>query len=92
MRISASISLIAILLPFPDSRKLRGRAVPARANDCAAIEQTLKKLLIGVVQNSTPVPHRKGLRERVMAKQTDASWLIEIMHNTEVTDALPVTK
>jgi hypothetical protein len=37
--------------------------------------------------NGKPVPHRNGLLSWVMAKQPDNSWLIEIMHNTELTSA-----
>lgn len=48
--------------------------------------------MTGVVRNGTPVPHRKGLLDWVMAKQADGSWLIEIMHNAELTNAPPVKK
>lgn len=48
--------------------------------------------MTGVVRNGTPVPQRKGLLDWVMAKQADGSWLIEIMHNTELTNAPQVTK
>jgi uncharacterized protein (TIGR02246 family) len=33
-----------------------------------------------------PRPYRKGLLNWVMAKQTDGSWLILVMHNTDLTD------
>jgi uncharacterized protein (TIGR02246 family) len=32
-------------------------------------------------------PHRKGLLDWVIAKQANGSWLIEIMHNTDLTSA-----
>jgi uncharacterized protein (TIGR02246 family) len=32
-----------------------------------------------------PIPLRKGLLNFVLAKQDDGSWLIEVMHNTELT-------
>jgi uncharacterized protein (TIGR02246 family) len=38
--------------------------------------------------NGTPMPNRKGLLNWLMARQPDGSWLIEIMHNTELTNAL----
>lgn len=34
-----------------------------------------------------PIPRRKGLLNYVMARQSDGSWLIEVMHNTELTDS-----
>ena len=34
-----------------------------------------------------PRPERKGLLDWIMAKQPDGSWLIEIMHNTDLTNA-----
>jgi len=37
-------------------------------------------------QDGNPQPSRKGLLNWVMAKQADRSWLIEVMHNTELTD------
>lgn len=37
-------------------------------------------------------PSRKGLLNWVMAKQADGSWLIEVMHNTELTDRPAITK
>jgi uncharacterized protein (TIGR02246 family) len=33
-----------------------------------------------------PRPYRRGLLNWVMAKQADGSWLILVMHNTELTD------
>jgi uncharacterized protein (TIGR02246 family) len=36
--------------------------------------------------DGSPVPPRKGLLNWVMAKQSDESWLILVMHNTELTD------
>ena len=36
--------------------------------------------------DGTPRPARKGLLNWVMARQSDGAWLIEIMHNTELTD------
>ena len=31
-------------------------------------------------------PPRKGLLDWVMARQSDESWLIQVMHNTELTN------
>jgi uncharacterized protein (TIGR02246 family) len=33
-----------------------------------------------------PRPYRKGLLDWVMAKQVDGTWLIVVMHNTDLTD------
>ncbi|MGB7022751.1 MAG: SgcJ/EcaC family oxidoreductase [Candidatus Acidiferrales bacterium] len=43
-------------------------------------------------QDGSPQPSRKGLLNWVMAKQADRSWLIEVMHNTELTDRPAITK
>lgn len=37
-------------------------------------------------RDGTPRPDRKGLLDWIMVKQPDGTWLIEIMHNTELTD------
>jgi uncharacterized protein (TIGR02246 family) len=37
--------------------------------------------------DGSPRPLRKGLVNWVMARQGDGSWLIEIMHNTDLTSA-----
>jgi uncharacterized protein (TIGR02246 family) len=42
--------------------------------------------------DGSPRPERKGLLNWVMAKQSDGSWLIEVMHNTEFTNPPPTTK
>ncbi len=34
-------------------------------------------------------PPRKGLLDFVMARQTDGSWLIEVMHNNELSNSAP---
>ncbi len=39
-----------------------------------------------VLANGTPVPHRRGLMDWVMAKQPNGSWLIEVFHNAEITN------
>lgn len=44
------------------------------------------------VQDGHPQPNRKGLLNWVMAKQPSGSWLIEVMHNTELTNAPAITK
>jgi uncharacterized protein (TIGR02246 family) len=36
--------------------------------------------------DGTPPPDRRGLLDWVMARQADGTWLIEIMHNTELTN------
>ena len=38
-------------------------------------------------RDGRPRPDRKGLLDWIMAKQPDGSWLIEIMHNTDLTNA-----
>jgi uncharacterized protein (TIGR02246 family) len=38
--------------------------------------------------DGTPRPDRKGLLNWVMSKQGDGSWLIEVMHNTELTGSI----
>src|SRR5487761_221199 len=43
-------------------------------------------------QDGSPQPSRKGLLNWVMAKQADGSWLIEVMHNTELTERPAITK
>jgi len=43
-------------------------------------------------EDGSPRPERKGLLNWVMAKQGDGSWLIEVMHNTELTNAPPPSK
>jgi uncharacterized protein (TIGR02246 family) len=43
-------------------------------------------------QNGSPRPGRKGLLNWVMAKQADGAWLIEVMHNTELTNRQAITK
>jgi uncharacterized protein (TIGR02246 family) len=39
--------------------------------------------------DGTPRPLRKGLLNWVMAKQRDGSWLIQVMHNTDLTNFAP---
>jgi ketosteroid isomerase-like protein len=39
--------------------------------------------------DGSPRPYRKGLLDFVMARQTDGSWLIEVMHNTDLTASAP---
>jgi uncharacterized protein (TIGR02246 family) len=52
--------------------------------DLAAVDWEM----IGVKSpDGTPRPDRKGLLNWVMARQSDGTWLIEIMHNTELTNA-----
>lgn len=58
--------------------------------DLAAVDVDWQ--MTGVVRNGIPVPRRKGLLDWIMAKQADGSWLIEIMHNTELTNAPASTK
>jgi uncharacterized protein (TIGR02246 family) len=36
--------------------------------------------------DGTPRPDRKGLLNWVMARQADGAWLIQVMHNTDLTD------
>lgn len=36
--------------------------------------------------DGTPRPNRRGLLDWIMARQPDGTWLIEIMHNTDLTD------
>lgn len=36
--------------------------------------------------NGSPMTDRKGLLNWVMARQANGDWLIEVMHNTELTD------
>jgi uncharacterized protein (TIGR02246 family) len=43
-------------------------------------------------RDGRPRPERKGLLDWIMAKQPDGSWLIEVMHNTELTNAPGATK
>lgn len=43
-------------------------------------------------QDGSPQPSLKGLLNWVMAKQTDGSWLIEVMHNTELTARPAISK
>ena len=43
-------------------------------------------------QDGSTRPDRKGLLNWVMARQADASWLIEIMHNTVLPKAPATTK
>jgi uncharacterized protein (TIGR02246 family) len=37
--------------------------------------------------DGVPRPPRKGLLDFVMARQSDGSWLIEVMHNTDLTNS-----
>jgi len=37
-------------------------------------------------QDGTPQPERRGLLNWVMARQSDGAWLIQIMHNTDLTN------
>ncbi len=39
-----------------------------------------------ILPNGTPVPHRLGLMNWVMAKQANGSWVIEVFHNAEITN------
>ncbi|MGH9711121.1 MAG: SgcJ/EcaC family oxidoreductase [Candidatus Acidiferrales bacterium] len=36
--------------------------------------------------DGTPIPYRRGLLDWVMARQSDGAWLIEVMHNTDLTN------
>jgi uncharacterized protein (TIGR02246 family) len=36
--------------------------------------------------DGTPRPERRGLLDWVMARQSDGTWLIQIMHNTDLTN------
>jgi uncharacterized protein (TIGR02246 family) len=40
-----------------------------------------------ILPNGTPMPNRKGLLNWLMARQSDGAWLIEVMHNTDLTNA-----
>jgi uncharacterized protein (TIGR02246 family) len=42
--------------------------------------------------DGTPRPYRRGLLNFVMARQSDGAWLIQIMHNTDLTDFPPPKK
>ncbi len=42
--------------------------------------------------DGAPRPPRKGLLSWVMARQSDGSWLIQVMHNTELTAPAPPPK
>lgn len=42
--------------------------------------------------NGSPMPNRKGLLNWLMARQADGTWLIEVMHNTELTDRPAIAK
>jgi uncharacterized protein (TIGR02246 family) len=41
--------------------------------------------------DGSPRPYRKGLLDFVMARQSDGSWLIEVMHNTDLTASAPAS-
>jgi uncharacterized protein (TIGR02246 family) len=41
--------------------------------------------------DGTPRPLRKGLLNWVMAKQRNGSWLIQVMHNTDLTNFAPAS-
>jgi len=42
--------------------------------------------------DGTSRPYRKGLLDWVMARQIDGNWLIEVMHNNDLTNYPTVTK
>ncbi len=39
--------------------------------------------------DGVPRPPRKGLSDFVMARQSDGSWLIQVMHNAELSNSAP---
>ena len=39
-----------------------------------------------------PWPQRKGLLNWIMSRQSDGTWLVEVMHNTDFTNILPPAK
>jgi uncharacterized protein (TIGR02246 family) len=65
------------------------RSIRFLAPDLAAVdvdcEMTGAKALDG-----TPRPYRKALINAVMAKESDGSWLILVLHNAELTAFIPV--
>jgi hypothetical protein len=41
--------------------------------------------------DGSAAPYRNGILNWVMAKQKDGCWLVEVVHNTDLTAALPPT-
>ncbi|MGD0957026.1 MAG: hypothetical protein ABR953_09360 [Candidatus Acidiferrales bacterium] len=42
--------------------------------------------------DGTPRPYRNALINTVMAKQSDGSWLILLLHNSELTSFVPASQ
>jgi uncharacterized protein (TIGR02246 family) len=62
------------------------RSIRFLTPDLAAVDVDWQ--MTGVIlPNGTPMPNRKGLLNWVMARQAGGAWLIEVMHNTDLTNA-----
>lgn len=72
---------------FKDSNMMLSiRSIRFLTHDLAAVD--IESEMTGAkAPDGTPRPYRKSLINCIMAKQGDASWLILVLHNTE----LPVT-
>ncbi len=70
--------------PFKDSHQTAViRSIRFLTADLAAVDVDWQMTGAKSVGGVRPPP-RKGLLNWVMAKQSDGSWLIEVMHNTEL--------
>jgi uncharacterized protein (TIGR02246 family) len=75
--------------PFKESHQTAAiRSVRFLTPDLAAVDVDWDLTGAKSVDGSHPPP-RKGLLNWVMAKQSNGSWLIEVMHNTELSGAAP---
>ncbi|MHB8411763.1 MAG: SgcJ/EcaC family oxidoreductase [Candidatus Acidiferrales bacterium] len=67
------------------------RSIRFLAPDLAAVDVDWQ-MTGATFQDGRAQSNRKGLLNWVMAKQADGSWLIEVMHNTELTERPAITK
>jgi uncharacterized protein (TIGR02246 family) len=72
---------------FKDSHQTAQiRSIRFLTPDLAAVDVDWQ-MTGAILPNGSPMPNRKGLLNWVMAKQADGAWLIEVMHNTDLTNA-----
>jgi uncharacterized protein (TIGR02246 family) len=74
---------------FKDSHQTAAiRSIRFLRHDLAAVDVDWQ-MTGAKTSNGLARPPRKGLSNWVMVRQRDGSWLIQVMHNTELTSSAP---